>query len=192
MIQTDKVLDAKGLACPMPIVKTRKIIKDMEGGQVLEIHSTDPGTVADLKAWSESAGHEYVGNEEENGVWRHFVKKSGGAQPQQATVSTVDNSQLLASLKADNRAILIDVREATDYDARHIAGALSIPLGELDEKIATLNKEQSYYMICHAGNRSSMASQKLLNAGCTSVMNVMPGMSGWSGETESTAGGMQS
>jgi len=42
-MRADQVLDAKGLACPMPIVKTKKAMKDMEKGQVLEIHATKPG-----------------------------------------------------------------------------------------------------------------------------------------------------
>ena len=68
MIQSDNVLDAKGLACPMPIVKTRKMMKEMEDGQVLEVQSTDSGTTADLQAWAESVGHQYVGNVKEADV----------------------------------------------------------------------------------------------------------------------------
>ncbi|MDX1807814.1 MAG: sulfurtransferase TusA family protein, partial [Paenisporosarcina sp.] len=44
----DKILDAKGLACPMPIVKTKKSMTDMSSGQVLEIHTTDKGALNDL------------------------------------------------------------------------------------------------------------------------------------------------
>jgi TusA-related sulfurtransferase len=56
-IKTDFVLDAKGLACPIPIVKTKKAINGLEGGQVLEVQATDKGSKADIKAWSESNGH---------------------------------------------------------------------------------------------------------------------------------------
>ncbi|MFP3422445.1 sulfurtransferase TusA family protein, partial [Bacillus sp. SIMBA_161] len=55
-----KVLDAKGLACPMPIVKTRKSMKDMDSGQVLEIQATDKGAAADLTAWAKSGGHDLL------------------------------------------------------------------------------------------------------------------------------------
>ena len=54
MIKANLQLDAKGLACPMPIVKTKKAMSDLEDGQVLEVQATDKGSKADLKAWAES------------------------------------------------------------------------------------------------------------------------------------------
>lgn len=48
MMNSDKMLDAKGLACPMPIVRTKKAMNDLQSGQVLEIHVTDKGAKADL------------------------------------------------------------------------------------------------------------------------------------------------
>ena len=74
-MNADKLLDAKGLACPMPIVKTKKSMNDMETGQVLEIHATDKGAQADLAAWSRSGGHEIVQSNEENGVFKFWIKK---------------------------------------------------------------------------------------------------------------------
>ena len=74
-MNADKLLDAKGLACPMPIVKTKKSMNDMETGQVLEIHATDKGAKADLAAWSRSGGHELVQSTEENGVFKFWIKK---------------------------------------------------------------------------------------------------------------------
>lgn len=47
IMNANKVLDAKGLACPMPIVKTKKAMNDMESGEVLEIHATDKGAKSD-------------------------------------------------------------------------------------------------------------------------------------------------
>lgn len=70
-----KVLDAKGLACPMPIIRTRKAINELESGQVLEIHSTDQGSQNDLTAWAKSGGHELVKFEEENGIFKFWIKK---------------------------------------------------------------------------------------------------------------------
>ncbi|MEI2400959.1 sulfurtransferase TusA family protein, partial [Paenibacillus phytohabitans] len=64
-LKTNSVLDAKGLACPMPIVKTKKAMNHLEGGQVLEVLATDKGSKADLKAWAESTGHQYLGTLEE-------------------------------------------------------------------------------------------------------------------------------
>lgn len=75
MMNADKVLDAKGLACPMPIVKTKKEMKDMEAGQVLEIHSTDQGAKNDLAAWAKSSGNELVEHTEDNGVLKFWIKK---------------------------------------------------------------------------------------------------------------------
>ncbi len=66
-IKTDFVLDAKGLACPMPVVKTKRAMDGLTEGQVLEIQSTDKGSKADLKAWSKNAGHQYLGLLEEAG-----------------------------------------------------------------------------------------------------------------------------
>ncbi|MGG3505022.1 sulfurtransferase TusA family protein [Paenibacillus lautus] len=74
-MNADKVLDAKGLACPMPIVKTKKEMKDMESGQVLEIHTTDQGAKSDLAAWAKSTGNELLDHQEDGGVLKFWVKK---------------------------------------------------------------------------------------------------------------------
>ncbi|MFK9093695.1 sulfurtransferase TusA family protein [Bacillus salipaludis] len=70
-----KVLDAKGLACPMPIVKTKKAMNGLESGQVLEIHTTDKGAKNDMAAWAKSGGHELVKHEEENEILKFWIKK---------------------------------------------------------------------------------------------------------------------
>ncbi|MGF7046919.1 TusA-related sulfurtransferase [Paenibacillus sp. DS2015] len=75
MMNVDKVLDAQGLACPMPIVKTKKAMNDLQSGQVLEIHATDKGAKADLAAWSRSGGHELLESTEENGIFKFLIKK---------------------------------------------------------------------------------------------------------------------
>ncbi|MFJ7992975.1 sulfurtransferase TusA family protein [Peribacillus frigoritolerans] len=74
-MNADKMLDAKGLACPMPIVKTRKAMNDLQTGQVLEIHVTDKGAKADLAAWSKSGGHELVETAEENDILKFWIRK---------------------------------------------------------------------------------------------------------------------
>ncbi|MEK4966838.1 sulfurtransferase TusA family protein [Cytobacillus sp. FSL R7-0696] len=74
-MNASKVLDAKGLACPMPIVKTKKAMNDMESGEVLEIHATDKGAKSDLTAWAKSGGHELVDHTEENDVFKFWIKK---------------------------------------------------------------------------------------------------------------------
>ncbi|MDP4104780.1 MAG: sulfurtransferase TusA family protein [Bacillota bacterium] len=71
-----KVLNVKGLACPMPIVKTKKEMDILESGQVLEIHTTDRGAKNDLPAWAKSGGHEIVKyEEEEEGILKFWLKK---------------------------------------------------------------------------------------------------------------------
>ncbi|WP_375088541.1 sulfurtransferase TusA family protein [Peribacillus sp. RS7] len=74
-MHSDKVLDAKGLACPMPIVKTRRAMNDLQTGQVLEIHVTDKGAKADLAAWSRSGGHELMETAEENDILKFWIRK---------------------------------------------------------------------------------------------------------------------
>ncbi|SDX71758.1 sulfurtransferase TusA family protein [Paenibacillus sp. CF384] len=75
-MNSDKVLDAKGLACPMPIVRTKKSITELESGQVLEVHATDKGAKNDLAAWTKSTGHELLSHAEENGVYKFWIKKA--------------------------------------------------------------------------------------------------------------------
>jgi tRNA 2-thiouridine synthesizing protein A len=74
-MNSDKVLDACGLACPMPIVKTRKSIEELTSGQVLEVHATDKGALNDLTAWAKKTGNEMLESKEENGVYKFWIKK---------------------------------------------------------------------------------------------------------------------
>ncbi len=71
----NKVLDAKGLACPMPVVRARKMMKEIETGEVLEILATDKGSVADLAAWSKSGGHDLFDHKEEGGIFTFLIRK---------------------------------------------------------------------------------------------------------------------
>jgi tRNA 2-thiouridine synthesizing protein A len=74
-IKADKVMDLKGLACPMPIVKVSKGIKDVEVGQVIEAVTTDPGSLADFPAWARTSGNEILKTEQEEGVIRFYIKR---------------------------------------------------------------------------------------------------------------------
>ena len=74
-IKADETLDARGLSCPMPILKTKKQIGKMAKGQILEIFSTDPGTGNDLPSFAKRGGHEYLGNKEDQGFVRYYIKK---------------------------------------------------------------------------------------------------------------------
>lgn len=75
-LQADKVLDAKGLACPMPIVRTKKAMDELTSGQVLEIHATDKGAKNDLAAWSRSGGHELLDQVDEGDILKFWIKKA--------------------------------------------------------------------------------------------------------------------
>ena len=74
-MNTTKVLDAKGLVCPMPIVKTKKVINDLESGQFLEVNTTDKAAKNDLAAWAKSGGHELLEYEEEKDIFKFWIKK---------------------------------------------------------------------------------------------------------------------
>ncbi len=70
-------LDLKGLSCPIPIVRTAKAMKELVPGDVLEALATDPGSVADFKAWSQSTGNALVESDEAGGVFRFVLRKRG-------------------------------------------------------------------------------------------------------------------
>ncbi|KIL25209.1 MULTISPECIES: sulfurtransferase TusA family protein [Bacillus] len=72
---SDQILDVTGLACPMPIIRTKKKMNDLTEGQVLEIHATDKGAKADLAAWAKSSGHELITQTEEGHVLKFWVRK---------------------------------------------------------------------------------------------------------------------
>jgi tRNA 2-thiouridine synthesizing protein A len=74
-ITPQQTLDASGLACPMPIIKTKKAIDGMKVGEILKMISTDPGSVSDVKAWAGKTGHELLGHEESGGQYVFFIKK---------------------------------------------------------------------------------------------------------------------
>lgn len=181
-IKTDITIDAKGLSCPMPIVKTKKAINSLEAGQVLEVQATDKGSRADIQAWAKSSGHQYLGTIEDGEVLKHYLRKASSDEsivrkhPHVAT-----NEELEALLGADNKIVVLDVREGAEYAFNHIPSAISIPLGELDNHLQELDKQAEIYVICRTGNRSDFAAQKLAEEGFRKVINVVPGMSAWSG-----------
>ncbi|QQE75362.1 sulfurtransferase TusA family protein [Brevibacillus composti] len=71
----DVFVDAKGLSCPMPIVKAKKAIDAMESGQIMQVDSTDKGSVNDFQGWVRANSHELLKTEEADGVYRIFVRK---------------------------------------------------------------------------------------------------------------------
>lgn len=71
----DKECDASGLACPLPIVRTKKALADMAIGQVLKITATDCGAVKDMQALAEQTGNTLLANTEEGGKYVFFMQK---------------------------------------------------------------------------------------------------------------------
>jgi tRNA 2-thiouridine synthesizing protein A len=72
---SDMLLDAKGLNCPLPILKARKALKEVAMGGLLEIHATDPGAVADFQAFCRQTKNELVSSTEEGKVYKFVIKR---------------------------------------------------------------------------------------------------------------------
>ncbi len=70
----DKVLDAKGLNCPLPILKAKKALKDIPSGGTLEVLATDPGAVADFGAFCRTTGNQLVEQSQDGNVFRFVIK----------------------------------------------------------------------------------------------------------------------
>lgn len=71
------ILDAKGMNCPLPILKAKKALKDVASGNTLKVLSTDPGSVKDFEAFCRSTGHELLESGKEDGVFTFLIKKTG-------------------------------------------------------------------------------------------------------------------
>ena len=71
----DRVFDASGLMCPMPVVKAAREMKALAPGQVLKIIATDRGSVADVPAWAADSGHELLASDVEGAKFIFFVRK---------------------------------------------------------------------------------------------------------------------
>ena len=71
----DKELDARGLNCPLPILRAKKALNDMQSGQVLKIVATDPGSVKDFQAFAKQTGNELLSQDEANKEFLFFLKR---------------------------------------------------------------------------------------------------------------------
>jgi tRNA 2-thiouridine synthesizing protein A len=71
----DEVLDAKGLNCPLPILKAKKALTGLDNGQTLEILSTDPGSVADFEAFCRATGNELLEHNNDGDIYRFLIKR---------------------------------------------------------------------------------------------------------------------
>ena len=74
-LKADKVVDARGTACPGPLLEAKRAMASVPMGGLMEVLSSDDGTNEDIPLWSKKVGHEYLGNIEEAGYWRLFVRR---------------------------------------------------------------------------------------------------------------------
>lgn len=70
-----KVLDLKGLPCPMPVVKMSQEIGSVNVGEIIEVHTTDPGSLSDFPAWADTSGNEVLETNQGDGMIQIFVKR---------------------------------------------------------------------------------------------------------------------
>ena len=70
-----KELDARGLNCPLPILKAKKALAEMSSGEILRVQATDPGSVRDFQAFARQTGNELVGQSEDNKEFTFFMKR---------------------------------------------------------------------------------------------------------------------
>ncbi|OGA74749.1 MAG: preprotein translocase subunit TatC [Betaproteobacteria bacterium RIFCSPLOWO2_12_FULL_66_14] len=71
----DKELDARGLNCPLPILRAKKALNEMQSGQVLRILATDPGSVKDFQAFAKQTGNDLLSQAEANKEFTFFLKR---------------------------------------------------------------------------------------------------------------------
>lgn len=76
MANYDQELDARGLNCPLPILRAKKALKDLQGGQVLRILATDPGSVKDFEAFANQTGNQLLDSSESSGEFHFLLRKS--------------------------------------------------------------------------------------------------------------------
>ena len=74
-INVEKSLDLKGLACPMPVVKVSKGIKEVEIGQIIEAITTDPGSLTDFPAWARTSGNEILKSEQDGNEIKFYIER---------------------------------------------------------------------------------------------------------------------
>jgi tRNA 2-thiouridine synthesizing protein A len=75
-IKFDQMLDAKGMSCPLPILKTKKSIAGLSKDQVLKVETTDPGSKNDMASWAKRTGNEILKIEEGSGTFIFYIKKT--------------------------------------------------------------------------------------------------------------------
>lgn len=75
LLSIETWVDARGLSCPMPIVKTAQAMKTVASGRLIEVLATDPGSVKDFAAWTRTTGNELVELSEDRGIYRFVLRR---------------------------------------------------------------------------------------------------------------------
>ena len=75
MLPHDREVDARGLNCPLPILRTKKALNDMDSGQTVRVVATDPGSVRDFLAFAKQTGNELLEHGEQDGEFWFFLKR---------------------------------------------------------------------------------------------------------------------
>jgi TusA-related sulfurtransferase len=74
-LDTEKVVDARGTACPGPLLEAKRAVTQVSKGGIMEVLSSDQSTNRDIPVWAAKVGHEFLGTVEEAGYWRLFVRR---------------------------------------------------------------------------------------------------------------------
>jgi tRNA 2-thiouridine synthesizing protein A len=75
-LDSDRILDCKGLICPMPVVKTAKAIKELQVGQVLLMMADDPGAKPDIESWAKQTGHQLLDVQQEGQAYHFWIRRT--------------------------------------------------------------------------------------------------------------------
>jgi len=75
VIEITQTIDARGLSCPMPVVKTAQAVKGLPMGAVIEVLATDPGSIKDFAAWTRATGHELVEQTSDGAIYRFVIRR---------------------------------------------------------------------------------------------------------------------
>lgn len=97
-----------------------------------------------------------------------------------AEVGSATVAEARAMIASNPKLVVLDVREAHEFEAGHIQGALLRPLPQVSSWSKALDKDAAYLVVCRSGHRSGLASARLVGAGFTNVTNMTGGMLGWS------------
>lgn len=96
----------------------------------------------------------------------------------------ITSAELVQRVASRTAPLMVDVREADEFAAGHIPGALNVPLSTFTAAFRTLPRDREIALVCRSGNRSGMAQRFLMGQGYAATRNLIDGMLGWSGPVE--------